>query len=124
MNEQERALVFLLGCIPARLALAVAPLYLSAASYVPLAIATAAMATGFLYLFVSGGRRTAAEAGGKVWWTGLRLYHGLSYACASIYLFMGSRLAAIPLMADTATGLAVYISHIYGIKSFEVAMRA
>ena len=41
---------------------------------------------GFLYLFFGNKRLKAGEAGGKTWWHNLRLFHGMMYLCASIYI--------------------------------------
>jgi len=106
-------LLFLLACIPARLLLAwsstkVPPKYLSIFGALLLA-----MALSFLYLYFTGGRSQAPEAGGVTWWAHFRLIIGLLYLAAAIYAFQGKRnLIWIPLVMDVVFGLIIfYLRH-------------
>jgi hypothetical protein len=100
--------VFLLGCIPARIFL----IYLGATldenvlPYFGLLLLT--MSLGFLTLYFTNGRLNAPEAGGKTWWSNLRLIHGFLYLAAAIYALQKTNLVSIPLSIDVLFGLFAY----------------
>lgn len=82
-NIQKRFLLFLGGCIPTRLLFA----YLSKSSSLEinqiLAIIAFIIGTGFIYIFITGIRKTGLETGGEnIWWNNLRPLHAFFY-----YLF-------------------------------------
>ena len=72
---------------------------------------------GFLYLYFFNKRLKANEAGGKTWWHHLRLFHGLMYLCASIYILknIGNnkliKYATIPLSVDVIVGFISFINY-------------
>jgi hypothetical protein len=72
---------------------------------------------GFLYLFFSNKRLRAGEAGGKTWWHNLRLFHGMMYLCASIYILknIGNnnliKYASIPLICDVIVGFIAFVNY-------------
>ena len=77
---QKRFALFLFGCIGIRIlfviiAKKIALRYLPILGYLALLIAI-----GFLYIFVTGSRKTGFEIGGdKIWWDWLRPVHSLIY---------------------------------------------
>jgi|TARA_B110000967_G_C18600121_1_gene418787 hypothetical protein len=106
---QKRTLLFLLACIPARIILALLPLYIES-SYLPYYGLLLLIPTlGFLYLYFNNLRLNAVEAGGHTWWADYRLIHGLLYLCASIYALQEKILAWIPLTIDVVLGLVLFI---------------
>lgn len=79
-NMQKRFLLFLGACIPTRLAAA----YLAKTipqSYLPILGYIALLpAIGFLYLYLSGSRKTGPETFGEnIWWNHLRPMHAVFY---------------------------------------------
>ena len=97
-------LLFLLGCIPFRILMAIAPKILEK-DYLPYyGIILLTIALGFLYL-------EAPEAGGKTWWANLRIVHGLLYLIASILALQSNSDAWIPLAMDVFFGLFSFINH-------------
>lgn len=79
-NIQKRFLLFLLGCIPTRLAITYLAKTISI-QYLPILGYLALIpAIGFAYLYLSGTRKTGAEVfGDKIWWNDLRPIHSLFY---------------------------------------------
>lgn len=106
-------LLFLAGCIPARLILAYLPQKLSPENLKLFGIVLVAISIGFLYLYSTGGRMNAPEAGGYTWWHEMRLIHGMLYTTAAIYAFRGSSYASIPLVIDVVFGLILFLHHHY-----------
>lgn len=124
-------ILFLLFCFPSRLIIAILPnqkLLNNIFSYFNIKInynyfylifglILLAMSIGFLYLYFFNKRLKANEAGGKTWWHNLRLFHGLMYLCASIYILknIGNykliKYATIPLSVDIIVGLISFINY-------------
>lgn len=109
-NIQKRFLLFLIGCIGTRTAFVYitkyAPLYLL--KY--LGILALVPATGFMYLFISGSRKTGAEVfGDKIWWNNLRPIHSLLYYLFAYNAIIGNRTAWIYLLIDVILGLISFL---------------
>ena len=75
---QKRFLLFLGGCIPARLVLTALAKYLPL-QYLPfLGLITLSIAIGFIYLYFTGKRTIGFETqGAPIWWSKFRIIHGL-----------------------------------------------
>lgn len=110
----KRLLLFLGGCIPSRVALAMIAKY-SPVYYLPyLGIITLGMALGFLYLFFTGKRKVGLETQGTpIWWMKFRLFHGLMYLLFSGLAFMRNKNAYIVILIDTLVGLIIFLRHHY-----------
>ena len=102
-------LYFLLFCIPARLLItwgAATTKYTSIYSLFLLLISL-----GFLYLYFTGKRTMAPEAGGVTWWADYRLIIGLLYLASALYLFQGKQnIAWVPLLMDVILGFILFIN--------------
>ena len=118
-------ILFLLFCFPSRLIIAMLPNQKLLNNifgffnikinynyfYLIFGLILLAMSIGFLYLYFFNKRLKANEAGGNTWWHNLRLFHGLMYLCASIYILknIGNhkliKYATIPLSVDIIVGL-------------------
>lgn len=114
MNDiQKRFLMFLLGCIPARLSIG----YISKnyKQYRPiLGYFALIVGVGFFYIYVSGSRKVGAETmGNKIWWNCLRPLHGLLYLLFAYYTLIEKRNDAWKIvLLDTMIGLtAFFIYH-------------
>ncbi len=111
MNSlQKRRLLFLFGCVPVRSAL----VYLAyTASPVVLQILGALAlvpAFGFWYLYLTGSRKTGAEVfGERIWWNGLRPFHGLMYLLFAVLALFQVREAWIVLFADVLVGTGAFL---------------
>jgi hypothetical protein len=113
------ALLFFIGCIPARLFLA----YLAYVclnnkrykDYKPLLLViTALIGLGLWTIYLKGWRKTGRETGGKeIWWNSLRPLHGSIYLLFTLLAFMGHQQAWMLLVLDAMIGIAVELNHIY-----------
>ena len=118
LATQQSILLFLFGCIPARIGLAILPAYIDKESLFYYGLILLLPAIGFLYLYFTHSRQTAFEAGGKTWWSELRLIHGLLYLAAAIYAIQMKNVASIPLTIDVLFGLTVFLNkHYYNLFS-------
>jgi hypothetical protein len=109
-NIQKRFALFLLGCIPARLGLAYIAKVASIKVLFYMGILALLIATGFMYLFLSGARKTGAEVfGDTIWWNGIRPLHALLYFGFAYRAIGGHRDAWKILLADALIGLASFV---------------
>jgi hypothetical protein len=111
---QKRFLLFLLGCIPTRLFF----VYLSKnidLKYLPILGYIAILpAIGFLYLFLSGTRKTGAEVfGDKIWWNNLRPIHSLLYLLFAYNAIYKNKDAWSYLLYDVILGLFSFLVYHY-----------
>ena len=103
---QKRFVLFLLLCIPARILLVFLAKFLKGYSLKILATVLLIPAFGFLYLFLSGKRKTGGEVfGSNIWWNDLRPIHGLNYLLFSTLVLSG-----------------VWVSKAWGILLFDVVL--
>lgn len=96
--------LFALLCIPMRLFIA---WYSTRVPNLQLyGLVLLAIALSFLYLYFTGGRMQAPEAGGATWWAQYRLIIGALYLVAAIFALQGKRsLVKYPLLMDVALGV-------------------
>ena len=116
---QKRFLLFLLGCIPTRLFF----VYLSKnidLKYLPILGYIAILpAIGFLYLFLSGTRKTGAEVfGDKIWWNNLRPIHSLLYLLFAYNAIYKNKDAWSYLLYDVILGLFSFLVYHYYNNDF------
>jgi len=115
----KRMLMFLVGCIGTRsllvyIAKTVDLQYLPYLGYLALL-----PAVGFMYIFVTGIRKTGLEVfGEKIWWNNLRPVHALLYALFSYNAIHKNRESWKFLLADVVFGLVNFLWHHYSIGSF------
>ena len=116
---QKRFALFLGGCIPVRLALALIALKLPP-NYLPIMGLVALLpAIGFLYLYLTGGRKVGVETqGAPIWWGDFRIIHSLFYLSFAIYALNQRTDAYQFLLADVAIGLLLFLGHHYSVGSF------
>lgn len=110
MKLANTLIVFLIGCIGTRLLFAFLAKqankkWLRIMGYIALL-----PVFGFMYIFLTGSRKTGAEAsGGKIWWNGLRPLHAFMYALFAYFAIRGNRNAWMYLFADAMIGLFVFL---------------
>lgn len=109
LSVKNRVIYFISLCIPLRIIISLLPLYMPENYLFYMGLITLIPSFVFLYLYFFNKRLNAFEAGGKTWWSNLRLIHGLLYLCASIYLLQSKRLAFIPFIADVIIGLLSFL---------------
>lgn len=109
-NIQKRFLLFLLGCIPVRFLLAyiakqVPKKYLPIIGYIALI-----PAIGFLYIYISGSRKTGPEVfGDKIWWNQLRPIHSLLYFLFAYNAINKNTNSWVYLLGDMILGLISFL---------------
>jgi hypothetical protein len=120
---QKRLLLFLGGCIPARLLLAATAKYLPV-YYLPyMGLVTLGIAIGFLYLYFTGKRRVGLETqGAPIWWLRFRIVHGLLYLLFSLMAFMRMKKAYIVLLIDTFIGFVLFLRQHYNAGDFHLTL--
>ena len=112
MNSiQKRFLLFLIGCIGSRilftiLAKTIDIQYLPILGYIALL-----PAFGFIYIFLTGSRKTGLETGGdKIWWNLLRPLHSLLYFLFAYYAINKNQNNAWKFLAlDVSIGLFSFV---------------
>jgi hypothetical protein len=113
-NLQKRFWMFLIGCIGVRsmfvvLAKYANVCYLKYAGYMALL-----PAVGFLYIYVSGSRKTGPETfGEKIWWNALRPVHSILYFLFAYNAIIGNKQSWIYLLVDVVFGLLSFLTHHY-----------
>ena len=107
--EKKSISLFILGCLPIRIIMAIIPLYINKAKLPYYGVFLLLLALGFLYLYFNNLRLNANEGGGITWWAEYRLLHGLLYLTASIYSFQEKIVAYVPLAMDIGLGLILFI---------------
>jgi len=73
-------------------------------------------AIGFMYLFLSGARKTGAF-GQNIWWNPFRPIHAILYGLFAYFAIHGNRNAWIFLFVDAMVGLGGFLTH-HSFSSF------
>ena len=69
-------------------------------------------AIGFLYIYITNGRKTGGEVfGGKIWWNNLRPVHSLLYFIFSYMAINEKANSYIPLLIDVTIGFLAFLNH-------------
>lgn len=107
------ALLFTVGCLPARLLLALVVLHWTALPEKAAAALALATAAGFTVIYLLGLRRYGRETfGDPIWWDHLRPLHAAAYAAVAALLWRGHRgSAAAVLFLDAGVGIAAGLHH-------------
>jgi hypothetical protein len=113
-NIQKRFLLFIFGCIGMRtlfvlIAKNIDMKFLPYLGYI--ALLTAA---GFIYIFVTGSRKTGVEVfGDKIWWNDLRPVHAFIYGLFAYNAINKNPNAWIFLLIDVIIGLISFLTFHY-----------
>lgn len=115
----KRILLFLLGCIGTR-SLLVYIAKTTDINYLPcLGYLALLPAAGFMYIFITGIRKTGAEVfGDRIWWNNLRPVHALLYTLFAYNAIQKNKSSWQFLLADVVFGLVSFLWHHYSIGSF------
>ena len=116
---QKRFLLFLIGCIGSRTLFAILAKNMSV-NYLPVLGYIALLpAIGFIYIYVSGSRKTGVEVGGeKIWWNYLRPIHALLYFLFAYNAIYKNADSWKYLAADVVIGLVSFLIHHVYVGSF------
>ena len=111
---QERFLMFLIGCIGVRSLFVVIAKYIDTKYLKYLGYLALVPAIGFMYIYISGSRKTGAEVfGEKIWWNDLRPVHSILYFLFAYNAIIGNKQSWIYLLADVSIGLISFFIHHY-----------
>ena len=115
MNQfKQRFLMFLIGCIGLRLLFAIIAKYINTNYLKYLGYLALLPAIGFLYIFLTGARKTGPETfGAKIWWNNLRPVHSLLYFLFAYNAIIGNKQAWVYLLLDVLLGLISFLVHHY-----------
>lgn len=114
---QKRFALFLLLCIPGRLALTALAKYMPINLLPILGVVFLIIGLSFLYLNFFNKRLTGLETGGNaIWWHDLRPVHGFLAIMFAILAIAKVRDAWIILLIDTIFGLIAFLAF-HGIKN-------
>jgi hypothetical protein len=108
----KRFLLFLVGCIGSRSLFALSAKTIPL-EYLPLLGYVAMLPlVGFLYIFITGSRKTGIEVGGgKIWWNWLRPVHALMYLLFAYNAIFKHADAWKYLAADVIIGLVAFLTY-------------
>ena len=113
-NLQKRMLMFLIGCIGVRSLLVVIAKYSNTTYLKYLGYLALVPAVGFIYIYLTGSRKTGGETfGEKIWWNNLRPVHSILYLLFAYNAIIGNKQAWIYLLADVLFGLLSFLIHHY-----------
>ena len=109
---QKRLLLFLIGCIGTRSLFVYLAKNAIKQNLVYMGYLALLPAIGFLYIYVTGSRKTGAEVfGEKIWWNNLRPIHSLLYFVFAYNAINGNPMAWIYLLIDVIIGLISFLNH-------------
>ena len=116
-NTQKRLLLFTLLCIPTRVFITYLAKVSAGVTLQILASLALLVSFGFMYIYVTGSRKTGAETMGQpIWWNSLRPVHSLLYLLFAILALNNNRNAHVPLAIDVAIGFTSFIMYHFGVQ--------
>jgi len=120
MNHlQQRFLMFLIGCIGMRVLFVIIAIYIHTTYLKYLGYLALLPAIGFMYIYVTGSRKTGAEVfGEKIWWNTLRPVHSILYFLFAYNAIIGNKHAWIYLLVDVILGFTSFLIHHYANGNF------
>ena len=115
MNHlQQRMLMFLIGCIGVRSLFVIIAKYVNTQYLKYLGYLALLPAIGFIYIYLTGSRKTGPETfGEKIWWNNLRPVHSMLYFLFAYNAINGNKQAWIYLLVDVLFGLISFLIHHY-----------
>jgi hypothetical protein len=113
----KRMLLFLIGCIGMRSLFAYAASIASVGVLRVMGWLALLPAIGFMYIYLTGARKTGAEVfGEKIWWNSLRPVHSALYFAFAWMAINGVRgMAWKVLVADVVLGLSAFLANRAGL---------
>lgn len=110
---KKRIFLFLFGCIVTRFILVILAKYSSDTVLHLLGVGALFISFGFIYIFITGTRKTGPETfGEKIWWNDYRPIHAFLYLLFAIMVFTKwKHYAWIVLLADVLIGLGAFLHY-------------
>ena len=104
--------MFLIGCIGVRSLFVVIAKYIDAKYLKYLGYLALLPATGFMYIYLTGSRKTGAEVfGEEIWWNNLRPIHSILYFLFAYNAITGNKQSWIYLLVDVLIGLISFFTY-------------
>ena len=104
--------VFMVVCIPVRLLIAYAVKKMNGNMLVYAGYVGAIVSLSFFYLYFTNGRKFGLETNNKpIWWTHLRIFHGILYGMFALAAINKLPYSYMFLFADAIFGLIMSIRH-------------
>ena len=123
-NLQKRFFMFLVGCIGSRLLLVILAKNINTNYLKYLGYLALLPATGFMYIYATGSRKTGAETfGEKIWWNDLRPIHSFLYFLFAYNAIRGNKNAWIYLLVDVFIGFVAFLIHHYHSGNFRKLLK-
>jgi hypothetical protein len=118
MNHlQQRFLLFLFGCVGIRSLFVIIARYINTKYLKFLGYLALLPAIGFIYIYLTGTRKTGAEVfGEKIWWNNLRPIHSILYFLFAYNAIIGNKQSWIYLLVDVIIGLISFL-HLFSFKT-------
>jgi hypothetical protein len=115
MNHlQKRFLMFLIGCIGIRSLFVIIAKYINVKYLKYLGYIALLPAIGFIYIYLTGSRKTGPEVfGEKIWWNNLRPIHSILYFLFAYNAIIGNKHSWIYLLIDVLIGLISFLVYHY-----------
>ena len=111
---KKRILMFLIGCIGMRSLFVVIAKYININYLKYLGFLALLPAIGFVYIYLTGARKTGPETfGEKIWWNNLRPIHAILYFLFAYNAIIGNKQAWLYLLADVLFGLISFLIYHY-----------
>ena len=124
-NALKRILLFLIGCMGARLAL-VYIAYTIPLKWLPyMGMLAIVPALGFTIIYLGGLRKTGAEVfGERIWWNDLRPLHALLYGLFAYFALRKEQdVAWRILLLDVCVGFTAWVWNRYSVKVVAYGMK-
>lgn len=116
-NIQKRFLLFLIGCIGIRLLLVYIAKISNPTNLQIMGIVSLIPAIGFMYIYLSGSRKTGGEVfGDTIWWNNLRPVHSILYFLFAYFAIVGNKHAYKFLLTDVSVGLIGFLTYHFYLK--------
>jgi hypothetical protein len=106
--------MFLIGCIGARSLLVIIAKNVDTKNLNYIGYVALLPAIGFMYIYLTGSRKTGAETlGDRIWWNDLRPIHSILYFLFAYNAIIGNKQSWIYLLVDVIFGLIHFLMHHY-----------
>ena len=106
--------MFLIGCIGVRFLFVIVAKNTNAKYLKYLGYMALLPAVGFLYIYLTGSRKTGAETfGDKIWWNHLRPIHSILYFLFAYNAIIGNKYSWIYLLVDVIIGFISFSKYHY-----------
>ena len=122
-NIQQRIIMFFIGCIGTRSLFVIIAKYINSDNLKYLGYVALLPAIGFMYIYLTGSRKTGAEVfGEKIWWNDLRPIHSILYFLFAYNAIISNAQSWIYLLVDVLIGLISFLLHHYINSDFSTLL--